>query len=67
LGAGQKLTCFDQLWKGCRDSFWQLLVQHAIPTTLNSQKNNFNEIILFQNSPVQPLPKHCGSIIAKNM
>jgi hypothetical protein len=28
------------------------LVQHTIPTTFNS---NFNEIILFQNSPVQPL------------
>jgi hypothetical protein len=31
------------------------LVQHTIPTTFNSQKNNFNEIFLFKNSPVQPL------------
>ena len=35
--------------------FLQLLVQHTIPTTFNSHKNNFNEIIMFQNSPVQPL------------
>jgi hypothetical protein len=31
------------------------MVQHTIPTTFNSQKNNFNEIFLFQNSPVQPI------------
>jgi hypothetical protein len=59
LGARKKLTCFDPLRKGCGDFFYffcsQLLVQHTIPTTLNSHKNNFNEIILFQNSPVQPL------------
>ena len=59
LGAGKKLTCF--LTRYGRVAviflcfFWQLLVQHTIPTTYNSQKNNFNEIILFQNSPVQPL------------
>jgi hypothetical protein len=22
LGAGNKLTCFDPLWKGCRDIFF---------------------------------------------
>jgi len=40
------------------------LVQYTIPTTFNSQINNFNEIILFQNSPVQPLAKaqHRGLI-----
>ena len=63
LGARKKLTCFDPLRKGCGDFFYffcsQLLVQHTIPTTLNSHKNNFNEIILFQNSPVQPLPFEC--------
>jgi hypothetical protein len=50
LGTGKKLMCFDPLRKGC-----YILVQHTIPTTFNSQKNNFNEIFLFQNSPVQPL------------
>jgi hypothetical protein len=29
-------------------------------TTFNSQRNNFNDIILFQNSPVQPLPLRIG-------
>ena len=31
------------------------MVQHTIPTTFNSQNNIFNEILLFQHSPVQPL------------
>ena len=58
LGAGQKLTCFDQLWKGCRDFFTYFLTtiwptQHTYNIQLT--KNYFNEIILFQNSPVQPL------------
>ena len=55
LGAGHKLTCFDQLRKGCVfffDNYWSSspYLQHSI-----HKKNNFNEIILFQNSPVQPL------------
>jgi hypothetical protein len=32
------------------------LDQHTIPTTFNSQKNNFNEIFLFQNSPSSAAP-----------
>jgi hypothetical protein len=32
------------------------LIQHTISTTFNSLKIYFNEIYLFQNSPVQPLP-----------
>ena len=35
--------------------FLQLLVQHTIPTTFNSQQNNINVIILFRYSSVQPL------------
>jgi hypothetical protein len=46
LGAGQKLTCFDQLRKGC----------HVFFFTTIGPAHQFNEIILFQNSPVQPLP-----------
>ncbi len=34
---------------------WWLLIQHTISTTFISLKMNFNEIYLFQNSPVQPL------------
>ncbi len=58
LGTGQKLTCFDQLRKGCRD-FYFIFLTTIGPTqhTYNIQltKNNVNEIILFQKSPVQPL------------
>jgi hypothetical protein len=31
------------------------LIQHTISTTFTSMKMYFNEIYLFQNSPVQPL------------
>jgi len=55
-------------WKGCRDFFFlQLLVQHTIPTTFNSQKYNVNEIILFQNSPVQPLLLMWGVVMVRNL
>jgi hypothetical protein len=52
LGAGKKLTCFDPLRKGCRDFF--LTTIGPVHHTYNIQitKNNFNEIILFRNSPV---------------
>jgi len=58
LGAGKKLTCFDPLRKGCCD-FFNFFLTTIGPAhhTYNVQltKNNFYEIILFQNSPVQPL------------
>jgi hypothetical protein len=70
LGARKKLTCFDPLRKGCGDFFlffvWQLLVQHTIPTTFNSHKK-INEIILFQNSPVQPLTMPPGRYGARHI
>jgi hypothetical protein len=34
------------------------LIQHTISTTFTSMKMYFNEIYLFQNSPVQPLPRN---------
>ncbi len=55
LGAGQKLTCFDPLRKGCRDFFlddyWSSTpyLQHS-----TTKKNNFNEMILFQISSAAP-------------
>jgi hypothetical protein len=69
FSARKKLTCFDPLRKGCSDFFyffWQLLVQQTIPTTFNSHKNNFDEIILFQNSPVQPLPQFTAVMPGRN-
>ncbi len=58
LGAGKKLTCFDPLWKGCLYFllFFLTIVGPAHHTyNIPLTKKYFNEIILFQNSPVQPL------------
>ena len=61
LGAGKKLTCFDPLRKGCHDFFLIFCLTTIGPVhhTYNIQvtKHNVNVIILFQNSPVQPLPQ----------
>jgi hypothetical protein len=44
---------------------WWILIQHIISTTFNSLKMYFNEIYLFQNSPVQPLPTPAGKFSTK--
>jgi hypothetical protein len=43
------------------------LIQHTISTTFNSLKMYFNEIYLFQNSPVQPLAKETAAAAAAVM
>ena len=63
LGAGKKLTCFDPLRKGYRDFLNVLTTIGPAHHTYNIQQLTlccFNEIILFQNSPVQPLIKNHG-------
>ena len=62
LGAGQKLTCFDQLRKGYSDVFFLTTIGPAHHTyNIQLTKNNVNEIILFQNSPVQERLSKSGS------
>ena len=64
LCAGQNLTCFDQLRKSSRDFFiFFLTFIGPAHHTYNIQltKNNVNEIILFQNSPVQERLSKSGS------
>ncbi len=62
LGAGKKLTCFDPLQKGCRDIFLTTIGPAHHTYNIQLTKINFIEIILFQNSPVQPLPLAMDSI-----